>query len=101
MITARSDGQPGHESKNISHLYKRPASALRHTHASISSTQNIKPTNIFFIWFIAMPYYPLPDPEDPDWAEIMYEMFPEARPAPPEDYYVVDLTRKGCGIRGY
>jgi hypothetical protein len=48
-----------------------------------------------------MPYYPLPDPEDPDWAEIMYELCPEARPLPPKDYFIIDLTRKGCGIRGY
>ena len=48
-----------------------------------------------------MPLIPLPDPEDPDWAEIMYELLPDARPPPPVDYFVIDLTRKGCGIRGF
>ena len=48
-----------------------------------------------------MPSYPLPDPEDPEWAEIMFELFPEARPPPPEDYFIIDLTRKGGGVRGY
>lgn len=46
-------------------------------------------------------YYPLPNPEDPEWADIMYELFPEARPLPPDDWWVIDLTGKGCGIRGY
>lgn len=48
-----------------------------------------------------MSYYSLPDPEDPEWAEIMFDLFPEARPTLPDDYFIIDLTCKGCGIRGY
>lgn len=46
------------------------------------------------------PFLDLPDPCHPDWLEIMYENFPDARPPIPEDYWVVDLTQEPYGIMG-
>jgi len=48
-----------------------------------------------------MRYCPLPDPEDPDWAEIMYELSQKLDHPLLETNFVIDLTRKGCGICGY
>jgi hypothetical protein len=46
------------------------------------------------------PLVKLPDPDDPNWLEIIYDIFPETRPLPSDDYYVIDLTKEEYGYRG-
>ena len=47
-----------------------------------------------------MVWIPLPDPSDPDYFDKLYDVIPEARPALPEDYFVIDLTDESYGPLG-
>ena len=47
-----------------------------------------------------MVWIPLPDPSDPDYFDKLYNVIPEARPALPEDYFVIDLTDESYGPLG-
>jgi hypothetical protein len=47
-----------------------------------------------------MVWIPLPDPSDPDYFDKLYDIIPEARPALPEDYFVIDLTDESYGPLG-
>jgi hypothetical protein len=47
-----------------------------------------------------MVWIPLPDPSDPDYFDKLHDVIPEARPALPEDYFIIDLTDESYGPLG-